>query len=83
QSRVIAVIGLGYLGLPVANGAARSSFKTVRFDIDKERVAELRAGHDNTREVEDADLRFASIIYTTDPAEMSVANFLLSRCRRP
>jgi UDP-N-acetyl-D-galactosamine dehydrogenase len=46
QSRVIAVIGLGYLGLPVANGAARSSFKTVRFDIDKERVAELRAGHD-------------------------------------
>ncbi|MBM3533562.1 MAG: nucleotide sugar dehydrogenase [Alphaproteobacteria bacterium] len=46
----IAVVGLGYVGLPLAVALARS-FPTVGYDIDRGRIAELRRGHDRTREV--------------------------------
>jgi UDP-N-acetyl-D-glucosamine/UDP-N-acetyl-D-galactosamine dehydrogenase len=46
----IAVIGLGYVGLPVAVGMARAHGRVVGFDIDRERVAALSLGHDATRE---------------------------------
>ena len=51
----IAVIGLGYVGLPLAVALARH-FETIGFDIDSGRVAELARGHDRTREVEPAEL---------------------------
>ena len=54
HNRKIAVIGLGYVGLPVAVAFARSGVPVVGFDIDRTRVEELRAGHDRTREVEPA-----------------------------
>src|SRR5215208_6602592 len=47
----IVVIGLGYVGLPLAVALARK-FDVTGFDIDKGRIAELRRGHDRTREVE-------------------------------
>ena len=52
DKRKIAVIGLGYVGLPVAVAFARKGFTTVGFDIDARRIAELREGHDATREIE-------------------------------
>ena len=48
----IAVIGLGYVGLPLARLFA-SKYAVVGFDINTERIAELNAGHDSTLEVED------------------------------
>ena len=51
DKRKIAVIGLGYVGLPVAVAFARKGFRTVGFDIDARRIAELRDGYDATREV--------------------------------
>lgn len=55
QSR-IAIIGLGYVGLPLAV-AFSLKHKTIGFDIDSSRVRELRLGHDRTLEVEDSDLK--------------------------
>lgn len=52
----IAVIGLGYVGLPLAVEFAKK-YPVVGFDINQERVAELRAGHDRTLEVADEDLQ--------------------------
>jgi threonine dehydrogenase-like Zn-dependent dehydrogenase len=49
QRRNIAVIGLGYVGLPVAVAFVRAGAKVVGFDIDRERVEELRTGFDRTR----------------------------------
>ena len=57
--RKIAVIGLGYVGLPDAAAFARAGTPVIAFDISGERIAELRAGHDRTREVADGDLRSA------------------------
>ena len=48
--RTIAVVGLGYVGLPVAEAFARR-FGVVGFDIDTRRIAQLRGGIDSTREV--------------------------------
>jgi UDP-N-acetyl-D-galactosamine dehydrogenase len=56
----IAVIGLGYVGLPLAVGIARH-FPTVGFDISAPRVAELHQGFDRTGEVDQAKLRASTI----------------------
>lgn len=58
---VIAVIGLGYVGLPLAVEFAKQ-FQTIGFDIDQERVRELCAGHDRTLEVLDEELGSAGAL---------------------
>ena len=51
RRRKIAVIGLGYVGLPVAVSFAAHGFEVIGFDIDVSRIEELRRGLDRTREV--------------------------------
>ena len=60
----IIVVGLGYVGLPLAVALARS-FDVLGVDIDAGRVAELRSGHDRTREVEDERLAASSLRYSS------------------
>lgn len=60
----IAVVGLGYVGLPLAVALART-FPTVGYDIDASRVDELKRGHDRTREVDPAQI--ATIEASADP----------------
>lgn len=57
----IGIIGLGYVGLPLAVEFGKK-IKTVGFDINKERIAELIAGKDRTLEVEEHDLKSATEI---------------------
>jgi UDP-N-acetyl-D-galactosamine dehydrogenase len=69
----VAVIGLGYVGLPLAMALARhqpSERPVVGFDIDTRRIAELVAGHDRTGEIEPAALAAANIRFTADPAAL-------------
>ena len=73
--RKIAVIGLGYVGLPVAVAFARSGAPVVAFDIDRARIDELLSAHDRTREVEPADLKAESLQFTADPARLAEADF--------
>jgi UDP-N-acetyl-D-glucosamine/UDP-N-acetyl-D-galactosamine dehydrogenase len=56
MEKKIAVIGLGYVGLPLAVEFAKK-YPTIGFDINTKRVNELMAGHDHTLEIEDADLK--------------------------
>ena len=62
----IVVIGLGYVGLPLAVALARK-FDVTGFDIEAERVAQLRSGFDRTREVDEADLAGSSLTITGNP----------------
>jgi UDP-N-acetyl-D-galactosamine dehydrogenase len=75
HGRKIAVIGLGYVGLPVAVAFARSGVPVIGFDIDPHRIDELRAGHDRTREIEPYDLDQPTLNYGTDPARLADADF--------
>ena len=77
HKRKIAVIGLGYVGLPVAAAFARSGVAVIGFDIDRKRVAELRSGHDRTREVVPADLAQKTLRFDHDPSRLSEADFYI------
>ena len=77
HGRKLAVIGLGYVGLPVAVAFGRQGTPVIGFDIDTARIRELKAGHDRTREVEAHDLGHSTLVFTSDPAELSVADFFI------
>jgi UDP-N-acetyl-D-galactosamine dehydrogenase len=73
----IAVIGLGYVGLPVALAFARKFPGTIGFDIDRRRVDALRAGDDWTGECEPEELRASSIRFSADAADLREATFFI------
>ena len=66
----IAVIGLGYVGLPVAAAFAEKFPGTVGFDIDTRRVAALRGGEDWTGEVGNARLKASGLIVTNELSKL-------------
>jgi len=65
----IGVVGLGYVGLPLAVAFARQ-YRVIGFDIGAQRIATLRAGHDFTGEVSAADLAASRLEVTDDPAAL-------------
>ena len=69
----IVVLGLGYVGLPLAVALARK-FEVIGFDVDPHRIEELRSGHDRTREVCEEQLRESSIRLTSDAADCGAAD---------
>ncbi|QLA20848.1 nucleotide sugar dehydrogenase [Desulfolutivibrio sulfoxidireducens] len=69
KKSAVAVVGLGYVGLPLAVVLSRH-FRVIGFDISPRRVEELRSGADSTAEVEAAALAGAEVHYTTDPGEL-------------
>ena len=73
----IAVIGLGYVGLPAALAFADQFADTVGFDINPVRVEELRQGLDRTREVTTEALRATSLHLTTDPHDLAGADVFI------
>lgn len=75
QARVI-VIGLGYVGLPLAVALAEH-FDCVGLDIDARRIAELRAGHDRTGEIERDRLAAAPLRLIADPGACPAADFYI------
>lgn len=70
----IAVIGLGYVGLPLALAFARK-FKVIGFDISAERVAMMRDGEDPSKELEDDAFLDADIFFTSKPEDLAAARF--------
>jgi len=77
HGRKIAVIGLGYVGLPVAAAFARAGVPVTGFDIDQRRITELCEFHDRTNEVETADLRHASLSFTHDVSALASSDFFI------
>jgi len=67
ENPTLAVIGLGYVGLPLAVALARY-FDVVGFDVDRDRVAALRAGNDRTGEIDSATLQATKLGFAGDEA---------------
>ena len=74
--RRIAVVGLGYVGLPVAVAFGKLG-PVIGFDINKAKVEELRRGEDRTGEVSKADLLSAQVTFTDDPSALKTADFII------
>ncbi|HEY6008986.1 MAG TPA: nucleotide sugar dehydrogenase, partial [Geobacteraceae bacterium] len=73
----IAVVGLGYVGLPLALELAKKFPGTVGFDIHAEKVAELKGGVDRTKEADPAALRGTTLKMTADPEDMRGCDFII------
>jgi UDP-N-acetyl-D-galactosamine dehydrogenase len=69
----IVVVGLGYVGLPLAVALARK-YSVIGFDIDTERVRELEGGEDRTREVEPDRLKEITLVYSADTGDIEDAD---------
>ncbi|AJE03465.1 nucleotide sugar dehydrogenase [Geobacter pickeringii] len=72
--RVISVVGLGYVGLPVAVAFGKTG-RTIGFDINAKRIEELRKGTDRTGEVSAEELGEADILYTDSIDDLRGADF--------
>jgi UDP-N-acetyl-D-glucosamine/UDP-N-acetyl-D-galactosamine dehydrogenase len=76
HSRSIAVVGMGYVGLPVAIAFGKSQ-SVVGFDIKKSRIEQLLAGFDATEEVSSEDLAISKVNYTSEAADLRSVDFFI------
>lgn len=73
---VIAVVGLGYVGLPLAVELAKK-YKVIGLDLNKSKIEAYKKGEDLTEEVGDEALRKTSIIFTSDESMLKEADFII------
>src|SRR3989344_8791015 len=74
----IAVVGLGYVGLPLAVAFGKSRFASViGFNKSVERIETLKTGRDPNGEVSDEEMAAAQVEYTYDPSVLERANFII------
>ena len=74
--RTIAVVGLGYVGLPIAVAFGKQA-PVIGFDINKAKIDELRKGIDRTGEVSRRDLEKSRVRYTSEPTDLKTADFII------
>jgi UDP-N-acetyl-D-glucosamine/UDP-N-acetyl-D-galactosamine dehydrogenase len=72
----VAVIGLGYVGLPLVLGFSKAS-RAIGFDISEGKIGELRRGIDLTGEANPEDLRDCDVEFTTSPAALATADVII------
>jgi UDP-N-acetyl-D-glucosamine/UDP-N-acetyl-D-galactosamine dehydrogenase len=77
HNRKIAVIGLGYVGLPVAVAFARSGADVIGFDIDESRINALKNGEDRTNEIDIAELKNPKLKITSAKDDLKAADFFI------
>ena len=73
----IAIIGLGYVGLPVALAFAKKFPGTIGFDINYEKTTALKQGIDPTGEIPNDELKATTLQITSDPVDLKAANFFV------
>jgi UDP-N-acetyl-D-glucosamine/UDP-N-acetyl-D-galactosamine dehydrogenase len=72
----IAVIGLGYVGLPLATAFSKV-LPTIGFDINPDRIAELRKGSDRNGEMDTASLGASTLELTFEPSQLRRASLII------
>jgi UDP-N-acetyl-D-galactosamine dehydrogenase len=74
HNRIVSLVGLGYVGLPAAVAFGKQK-QCVGFDINPQRILELKQGIDRTEETTSEDLAAADILYTCDINDLKKADF--------
>jgi len=72
----VAVVGLGYVGMPLAAEFAKH-VAVVGFDIKESRIAALKSGNDSTGEVDSLELKNSNLTFTTDPKKLRGCEFVI------
>ena len=76
MSEIIGVVGLGYVGLPLA-AAFAEKFTVIGYDLKRKRVDALKAGHDNTGETDGAELKNPRLSFTANPQDLAQCTFVI------
>lgn len=76
RERMVAVVGLGYVGLPIAVAFGKRN-PTIGFDINASKIEELRKGFDRTGEVSAEELKASRVQYTAEPSDLKKADFII------
>lgn len=80
---VLCVVGIGYVGLPLAHVFATKRYQVFGYDVSKERVAELRKNYDRTNELTMEQLQSVHIEFTTDPKILQKTDVIIMAIPTP
>jgi UDP-N-acetyl-D-galactosamine dehydrogenase len=77
KKKIIAIIGLGYVGLPLAVASSKK-FKTIGFDVNEKRITELQKGIDKTKELQKKKFyKKKQLVFTNDKNKLAECNFFI------
>jgi len=77
QKNVVAVVGLGYVGLPLALAFGKTNIRTIGFDVKEKRIEDLKKGIDHTEEITEKEIKSSKLVYTSNPEYLKQANFFI------
>ena len=73
----LALVGLGYVGMPIAHAFAKKGVNVIGFDLNKAKIELYESGIDSTKEVGDEELKKTMIHFTADEKELQKAKFII------
>ena len=83
MSQVVCIVGLGYVGLPLAHSIAKAGHRTLGFDVNSNRIQQLLDGTDETGELTDEQLQEVDITYSDDPRVIADADIVIMAIPTP
>lgn len=76
-NKLLAVVGLGYVGMPIAHAFAKLGIKVIGFDLNKDKIKVYKSGIDPTKEVGDEEIKNTRIEFTSDEKKLRNASFII------
>ena len=73
----LSLVGLGYVGMPIAHAFAKKGLNVIGFDLNKEKIELYKSGIDPTKEVGDEEIKKTKIHFTSNEADLKKAKFLI------
>lgn len=73
----MAIVGLGYVGMPIAVAFAKEGINVIGFDINRERIELYKSGIDPTKEIGDETISKTSVHFTSDESQLKNAKFII------
>lgn len=73
----LALVGLGYVGMPIAHAFAKKGLNVIGFDLNKEKIDLYKSGIDPTNEVGNDEIKNTKIQFTSDEADLKNAKFII------
>src|SRR3990167_1479905 len=74
---VLCIVGLGYVGMPLAHAFAKTKYEVYGFDVSQSRIDELKNNKDRTNELSEKELKKVNIHFSTDPTVIAKADIVI------
>ena len=75
REEVLSLVGLGYVGMPIAHAFAKKGINVIGFELNKEKIELYKSGVDPTKEVGDEEIAKTKVMFTSDESELKKAKF--------